>query len=74
VADDAEIGKVGWIDITVDDATGLRDFYSAVTGWNPKDVSMVEYSDFMLTMPENDEPAAGICHARGATQNCRRNV
>ena len=28
MADDAEIGKVGWIDITVDDATGLRDFYS----------------------------------------------
>ena len=21
------IGKIGWIDMTVDDATGLRDFY-----------------------------------------------
>ncbi len=65
MADDAEIGKVGWIDITVDDATGLRDFYAAVTGWKPKDVSMGEYSDFMMTMPGNDEAAAGICHARG---------
>jgi len=65
LADDAEIGKVGWIDITVDDATGLKDFYAEVTGWEPKDVSMGEYSDFMMTMPGNDEPAAGICHARG---------
>lgn len=65
MADNAEIGKVGWIDITVDDATGLRDFYSAVTGWKPKDVSMGEYSDFIMTMPGNDEAAAGICHARG---------
>ena len=65
MADDTEIGRVGWIDITVDDATGLRDFYSAVTGWKPKDVSMGEYSDFIMTVPGNDEPAAGICHARG---------
>ena len=65
MADDAEIGKVGWIDITVDDATGLKNFYAEVTGWKPKDVSMGEYSDFMMTMPGNDEPAAGICHARG---------
>jgi len=27
VADDPEIGKVGWIDITVNDATGRRDFF-----------------------------------------------
>jgi predicted enzyme related to lactoylglutathione lyase len=65
VADDAEIGKIGWIDITVDDATGLKDFYAAVTGWKPNDVSMGEYSDFTMAMPGNDEPAAGICHARG---------
>ena len=30
---DNEIGKIGWIDITVDDAEGLRDFYAKVTGW-----------------------------------------
>lgn len=48
MASDAEIGRVGWIDITVDDATGLKDFYAAVTGWKPKDVSMGEYSDLMM--------------------------
>jgi len=67
MADEAEIGKVGWIDITVDDATGLKDFYAEVTGWKPADISMGEYSDYMMTMPGNDEPAAGICHARGSS-------
>jgi len=65
VADDTQIGKVGWIDITVDDASGLRDFYAEVTGWKPREVNMGEYSDFMMAMPDSDEPAAGICHARG---------
>ena len=61
----ADTGKIGWIDITVDDAGGLRDFYAKVVGWNPEDVSMGEYSDFNMTMPGSGEPAAGICHARG---------
>lgn len=65
MAEDAQIGKVGWIDITVGDAESLRDFYSAVTGWQPKNVSMGEYNDFLMTVPGGDEPAAGICHARG---------
>ena len=26
-------GKIGWIDMTVDDAEGVRDFYTAVVGW-----------------------------------------
>jgi predicted enzyme related to lactoylglutathione lyase len=61
----ADTGKIGWIDITVDDAGGLRDFYAKVVGWKPEDVSMGEYSDFNMTMPGSGEPAAGICHARG---------
>ena len=60
-----ETGKIGWIDITVDDATGLRDFYARVVGWKPEDVGMGDYSDFNMTMPGSGEPAAGICHARG---------
>lgn len=60
-----EIGKIGWIDMTVGDAASLRDFYAAVVGWKAEDVSMGEYSDFNMTMPASGEPAAGICHARG---------
>ncbi len=65
MAGNADIGKIGWIDISVDDAGGLRDFYAKVVGWSPEDVSMGEYSDFNMTMPGSGEPAAGICHARG---------
>lgn len=64
MAGNTDIGKIGWIDMTVDDAAGLRDFYAAVVGWKPEDVSMGEYSDFNMTMPGSGEPAAGICHAR----------
>jgi hypothetical protein len=61
-----EAGKIGWIDITVDDAPRLRDFYARVAGWKPEAVGMGDYSDFTMTMPGNGEPAAGICHARGS--------
>ena len=66
MAGNADIGKIGWMDITVDDASGLKDFYAKVVGWLPDDVSMGEYNDFNMTMPVSGEPAAGICHARGS--------
>jgi len=60
------IGRIGWVDITVGDATGLRDFYSHVVGWKPEDVDMGGYRDYNMTMPLSGIPAAGICHARGS--------
>jgi len=30
--DKTDTGKVGWIDISVADTTGLRDFYASVAG------------------------------------------
>lgn len=33
MSDGLQIGKIGWIDITVDDADGLRDFDKSVVGW-----------------------------------------
>jgi predicted enzyme related to lactoylglutathione lyase len=65
MGDKNDIGKIGWFDLTVADAPAIRDFYSKVAGWKPENVSMGEYDDFNMTMPETDEPAAGICHARG---------
>ncbi len=66
MARNPDIGKIGWIDITVDNASGLKDFYAKVVGWKPDDVSMGEYNDFNMTTPESGESAAGICHARGS--------
>jgi len=42
------IGKIGWIDMTVEDASGLRDFYQKVVGWNVEDTSMGDYSDYTM--------------------------
>ena len=72
MADAANIGKIGWLDISVEDAPALRDFYSAVVGWKPEDVGMGEYDDFNMTMPASGEPAAGICHALGSNANMPR--
>jgi uncharacterized protein len=60
------IGKIGWIDMTVDNATGLRDFYREVVGWNVEDTSMGDYSDFTMMSPGDGDAIAGICHARGS--------
>jgi len=65
MSDSDMVGKVGWIDITVDDASALRDFYSKVVGWKTENVSMGDYDDFAMAMPGNGEAVTGICHARG---------
>ncbi len=61
-----DVGRIGWIDMTVDNAAETRDFYAAVVGLVPQPVSMGDYDDFNMTLPESGEPAAGICHARGS--------
>lgn len=66
MSEQSEVGKIGWIDISVDDATGLRDFYRQVVGWKVSDVSMGEYSDYSMLMPDTGEAVTGICHARGS--------
>jgi predicted enzyme related to lactoylglutathione lyase len=64
-----QTGKVGWIDITVDDAAGPRDFYADVVGLVPDAVSMGDYDDFNMTMPASGDPVCGICHARGSNED-----
>ncbi|NWF84102.1 MAG: VOC family protein [Bryobacteraceae bacterium] len=58
-------GTIGWVDLTVPDAVGLRDFYGAVVGWSNKPVDIQGYQDFCMIPPGAAAPAAGICHARG---------
>jgi predicted enzyme related to lactoylglutathione lyase len=65
MSDSTQVGKIGWIDMTVDDADGVRDFYKSVVGWETEAVSMGDYSDYSMTLPESDEAVSGICHARG---------
>lgn len=56
---------MGWVDLTVDKAEGVRDFYSAVLGWESEGLDMGGYDDYVMTPTGSDEPAAGVCHRRG---------
>ena len=66
MSDSSEVGKIGWIDMTVDDAPGVRDFYKAIVGWESDDVDMGGYSDYVMKMPGSGDGVSGICHARGS--------
>lgn len=59
------IGSIGWADLTVPDATGLRDFYAQVAGWTVMPLSMGDYDDYVMMQPGTEIPVAGVCHARG---------
>jgi sialate O-acetylesterase len=54
-----DVGKIGWIDLTVGDAPRVRDFYEAVVGWKPEGVDMGGYQDFNMTQPATGSPVAG---------------
>ncbi len=56
-----------WIDLTVENAEAVRDFYAEVIGWKSEPVSMDDYNDYI--MKADAEPIAGICHARGVNAN-----
>jgi predicted enzyme related to lactoylglutathione lyase len=61
----APVGAIGWADLTVADAEGVRDFYAAVVGWAPTPLAMGDYEDYVMQAPGAPGPQAGICHARG---------
>lgn len=60
------VGEIAWLDLTVDDAESIRDFYADVVGWTSSPVDMGGYDDFCMNAPRSGEAAAGICFARGA--------
>ncbi len=61
-----EVGSIGWLDLTVADADGVRDFYKGVVGWTSAAVDMGGYDDWTLNTPVSGVAVAGVCHARGA--------
>jgi predicted enzyme related to lactoylglutathione lyase len=50
--------SIGWVDLTVGDATNLRDFYARVMGWRPEPVDMGGYADFNMCDAGTGVPAA----------------
>ena len=61
-----EIGSITWCDLTVPNAVEVKDFYAKVVGWMPEGLSMGDYEDFAMSVPESNKVAAGICHAKGS--------
>jgi predicted enzyme related to lactoylglutathione lyase len=66
--DEFKIGQILWHDLTVDDATQISNFYSAVLGWEKEGLSMGDYEDYMIKNSKDGEVVAGVCHARGVNQ------
>ncbi len=65
---DIQPGEIGWVDLTVDDATQVRDFYRAVVGWEYREVEMDGgYADYAMTNLEGRD-VTGICHAKGINE------
>lgn len=60
-----EIGSITWCDLTVPNATEVKNFYEKVVGWKADPVSMGDYDDFSMIAPESNKIAAGICNAKG---------
>lgn len=65
----ATIGRIEWIDLTVEDASRVRNFYKSVVGWTSSDVPMGSYDDFNMNVPGTQDAVAGVCHARGMNRN-----
>lgn len=59
------MGTIGWSDLTVANATEVRDFYAAVCGWSFQAVAMDGYEDYAMLAADGETSVAGICHARG---------
>lgn len=60
-------GTIGWIDLTVENAEEVRDFYEAVVGWKSNPVSQGDYDDYSVG-PHDADTVAGVCHHRGANE------
>jgi predicted enzyme related to lactoylglutathione lyase len=60
-----KVGTISWTDLTVPNAAAVKDFYAAVAGWGVMPIDKEGYEDFCMMPPGSDQPAAGICHARG---------
>ena len=64
-----KIGEMAWIDLTVDNAEEVKGFYQSVVGWKVDDVSMGDYEDYSMNSPTDNQPIAGVCHARGVNKD-----
>jgi predicted enzyme related to lactoylglutathione lyase len=58
-------GQAAWVDLTVENAGQVRDFYAKVMGWSVQEVAMGEYADYAMVPQGASQAVAGVCHHRG---------
>jgi uncharacterized protein len=61
-------GEIVWTDLTIDNATDVKEFYERVVGWKSSPLSMGTYDDYLIKTGD-EKVVAGICHARGSNAN-----
>src|SRR5688572_26185664 len=60
-------GTILWHDLSVPDAGIVSDFYKQVIGWEKTGLSMGDYDDYVMQVPDDpDATTTGVCHARGS--------
>ena len=60
------IGTLGWLDLTDENASDIRDFYQSVVGFQVESLSMGEYDDFVMKTADGKTMVAGVVHKRGS--------
>lgn len=68
--DAASVGRIAWLNLTVENAQTARDFYREVVGWSVQNVDMKDgdekYADYRM-LGGDGAGAAGVSHARGGS-------
>lgn len=61
-------GTILWHDLSVPDAVAVSEFYQKVIGWEKSGLSMGDYEDFVMQVPDGDQATGttGVCHAKGS--------
>lgn len=65
----APIGSFSWADLTVENASEIKDFYASVIGYSFTEVDMGGYGDYCMNSPADDQTKTGICHAKGGNKD-----
>ena len=60
MAEENDVGKVVWMDLTVPNAEEVKNFYSEVVGWKADDHPMDDYDDYNILRPGDGECVAAI--------------
>jgi predicted enzyme related to lactoylglutathione lyase len=60
-----KIGEMAWLDLTVENASDVKDFYQKVIGWEVEEMPMGDHSDYAMKIPDTGEAVTGICHSQG---------